>query len=105
MSVYKLDYHPEAEQDLINIYNFIEAYAGRITAQRKLAEIETVTYRLVDLPKIGTIRDDLIPGLRAVPAAEKAVVCFTVDDETRTVFILCVSYAGSDWASRVKERL
>ncbi|CDZ31480.1 Hypothetical protein NGAL_HAMBI1145_02420 [Neorhizobium galegae bv. officinalis] len=46
MSVYKLDYHPEAEQDLINIYNFIEAYAGRITAQRKLAEIETVTYRL-----------------------------------------------------------
>jgi toxin ParE1/3/4 len=105
MSIYRLDYHPEAEQDLVDIYNFIEGYAGQIAAQRKLAEIETSTYRLADLPKIGTIRDDLVPGLRAVPAAEKAVICFTVDDETRTVLIICVSYAGSDWTSRVKERL
>ncbi len=105
MSIYRLDYHPEAEQDLVNIYNLIKDYAGRTSAQGKLAEIEAVTYRLADFPKIGTIRDDLVPGLRAIPAGEKAVVCFSVDDETRTVFIICVSYAGSDWISRVKERL
>jgi plasmid stabilization system protein ParE len=58
----------------------------------------------VDFPKIGSIRSDILPGLRAIPAAEKAVVCFTVDDASLTVFIICVSYAGSDWASRVKER-
>lgn len=105
MSIYRLDYHPEAEQDLVDIYNLIENYAGRISAQRKLAEIETVTYRLADLPKIGTIRDDLAPELRAIPAGEKAVVCFRVDDETKTVLIVCVSYAGSDWMSRVRERV
>ncbi|CDN52871.1 Plasmid stabilization system protein [Neorhizobium galegae bv. officinalis bv. officinalis str. HAMBI 1141] len=105
MSIYRLEYHFAAVQDLIDIYSFIEEYAGHITADRKLAEIETATYRLADLPKMGSIRDDLLPGLRAIPAAEKAVICFTVDDETRTVFILCVSYAGSDWTSRVKERL
>lgn len=105
MPVYRLEYHAAAEQDLVDIHNLIEDYAGRITADRKLAEIEAATYRLADLPKIGSTRDELAPGLRAVPAAEKAVICFTIDDDTLTVFILCVSYAGSDWASRVKERL
>ncbi|MFB9950401.1 type II toxin-antitoxin system RelE/ParE family toxin [Rhizobium puerariae] len=104
MPVYRLEYHSAAEQDLVDIHSYIEGYAGRITADRKLAEIEATTYRLADLPKIGSIRDDLLPGLRAIPAAEKAIICFTVDDETMTVFIICISYAGSDWTSRVTER-
>ncbi len=37
-------------------------------------------------------------------AAEKAVICFTVDDETLTVFIIAVTYAGADWQARVAER-
>nr|CAD6423001.1 type II toxin-antitoxin system RelE/ParE family toxin [Rhizobium sp. Q54] len=105
MPLYRLEYHGQAVQDLVSIHDYIEGYAGRITAERRLSEIEAAVYRLADIPKIGTIRDDLAPGLRAIPAAEKAVVCFTVDDLTRTVFILCVGYAGSDWASRVTERL
>ena len=104
MPVYRLEYHPRAEQDLVDIHKFIEDYSGKITADRKLAEIEAATYRLADLPKIGSIRDDLRPGLRAIPAAEKAVICFTVDDETRTVFIICVGYAGSNWERQIKER-
>ncbi|MDR6815606.1 plasmid stabilization system protein ParE [Neorhizobium sp. 2083] len=105
MQTYRLQYHAAAEQDLVDIHNFIEDYSGRITADRKLAEIEAATYRLADFPKLGSVRDELVSGLRAVPAADKAVICFTVDDATLTVFILCVSYAGSDWTSRVKERL
>ncbi len=105
MPIYRLEYHSDAVQDLVDIHNLIEDYAGRAIADRKMAEIEAATYRLESLPKIGSVRDDFAPNLRALPVADKGVICFTVDDETLTVFIICISYAGSDWASRVKERL
>ncbi len=85
---YILDYHPLVDSDLFDISMLIEQYAGQVVADRKLAEIERVTYNLRDFPHIGTIRDDLLPGLRAIPAAEKGVVCFTVDEATHTVFIM-----------------
>lgn len=104
MTPYRLEYHPDAVQDLLAIHDFIANYAGRVIADRKLAEIEAATYRLGDMPKIGSRREEISPGLRILPAAGKAVICFTIDDESRTVVILCISYAGSDWRSRVEDR-
>ncbi|MGN7292121.1 type II toxin-antitoxin system RelE/ParE family toxin [Rhizobium sp. SAFR-030] len=104
MQRYRLKYHPEAEKDLLSIYHFIERYAGDLSARRRLGEIEQTTYRLKSFPKIGTARDTLKPRLRILPCGDAAVICFTVDDETLTVTILCISYAGSDWEARVKER-
>ena len=102
---YRLEYLREAEHELFDIQVLIRDYAGDAVARRKLAEIETVTYNLCDYPKIGTVHDELMPGMRAIPAGEKAVVCFTVDDESMTVLIVCISYAGSDWQARVKNRI
>lgn len=104
MARYRLHYIDAAVQELVDIHDLIAAYAGGIVADRKLAEIEAAVERLADYPKVGSLRDEMSPGLRAIPAAEKAVICFKVDDDTLTVFIVCVSYAGSDWTSRVKER-
>lgn len=53
---------------------------------------------------IGTLRHDIRSNLRAIPAAGKGVICFTVDDERRTVLIIAITYAGADWSSRVAER-
>lgn len=82
----------------------IEDYAGPAIANRKLDEIERVTNNLRDVPHIGTVRNAILPGLRAIPAADKSVICFTVDDATRTVIIICVTYAGANWEGRVKAR-
>ncbi len=57
----------------------------------RVDEITAFISRLPDFPKIGTIGDDLAPGLRAIPAPEKAVVCFTVDDLTRGRSSSCAS--------------
>jgi len=70
----------------------------------KIEQIEKTLNSLTDFPHIGTTRDDICPGLRAIPASEKAVVCFTVDDAAKVVRIICISYAGADWMSRVKAR-
>jgi plasmid stabilization system protein ParE len=101
---YKVIRHPLVRQDLARITSLVGEYAGYPAALAKIEAIEDLLNGFVDFPKIGSIRSDILPGLRAIPAAEKAVVCFTVDDASLTVFIICVSYAGSDWASRVKER-
>ncbi len=101
---YRVIQHPLVGSDLLDITAFIASYAGLAIGKAKVDEITRFISKLSDFPKIGSTRDDILTGLRAIPAAEKAVVCFTVNDDSRTVYVLCVSYAGSEWASRVKER-
>lgn len=101
---YRIVKHPLVEADLLDITDYIASYAGLKIGKAKVDEIISFISKLSAFPKIGTIREEFAPNLRAILAAEKAVVCFTVDDETRTVLILCVGYAGSDWMSRIKER-
>jgi plasmid stabilization system protein ParE len=102
---YRILYHPEAVRDLVGIYDLIDAYAGHASAKKKLAGIERRVRSLADTPHVGSVRDEFSAGLRAIPAGRKAVVCFTVHDESRTVRIVAFSYAGSDWMSQVMTRL
>ena len=97
---YRLRYHPSVANDLLTISNLIEDYAGLRVARRKLAEIAEVALSLRALPHRGTRRDHILPGLRAIPAARRAVIAFTVDDETREVHLLAITYGGADWITR-----
>ena len=101
---YEVSRHPLVRDHLFNITILIGEYAGYAVAESKIEQIETTLNALIDFPHIGTTRDEIYPGLRAVPAAEKAVICFTINEQTATVHIICISYAGADWGSRVKER-
>lgn len=101
---YTIIRHPGVEADLLEITRYIASYAGLAVGKAKVDEIIAFINRLADYPKIGSLRSELRPGLRAIPAADKATVCFRVDDERRQVVILCISYAGADWAFRIKDR-
>ncbi|MEF0939478.1 type II toxin-antitoxin system RelE/ParE family toxin [Rhizobium sp. BR 362] len=101
---YAITKHPFVERDLFDIVDLISNYAGIEAGLAKVDEITDFIDKLSEFPHIGTIRTDMGPTLRAIPASEKAVVCFTVDDKTRIVRIICVSYAGADWMSQVKKR-
>ena len=82
------------------IVGWLVDYAGEQVAERKLAEIEEVIESLGDLPHKGSIRNEMAPGLRAVPAGRKAAIAFTVDDDAREVWVHAVTYAGADWIGR-----
>jgi plasmid stabilization system protein ParE len=101
---YRLRFHPAVSEDLDAIARWLVDHAGHETTARRLAEIDEVIASLQDLPYKGSIRDEIAPGLRAIPAGRKAVIAFTVDDETREVFIHVVSYAGADWIARSRAR-
>lgn len=101
---YQIKFHPLVANDLDAIASIIIDYAGSAVAARKLAEIETLIATLQHTPHKGSIRDEIAPKLRAIPAGRKAVVAFVVDDEAREVLIYAVTYGGADWMGRIGAR-
>jgi hypothetical protein len=43
--------------------------------------------------------------LRAIPTAKKPVIAFTVNDDRRTVMIICVTYGGADGMRQSRLRM
>ena len=101
---YRLRFHPAVSGDLDAIARWLVDYAGRDAAERRLAEIADAIAGLRTFPHKGSLRDEIAPGLRAIPAGRKAVVAVTVDDEAGEVFAHAVTYAGADWLARSRPR-
>ena len=101
---WRIRFHPLVERDLDTIARWIIDHPGAEVAQRKLAEIEQTITDLAHLPHRGSVRDDMAPGLRAIPAGRKGVVVFTVDDTTKEAFIHAAMYGGTDWVGRGRSR-
>ena len=101
---YRTRFHPAVAGDLDAIARWIIEHAGPEAAERRLAEIEAVVATLRDTPHKGSTRDEIAPGLRAIPAGRRAVVAFVVDDTAGEVLVHAVSYAGADWIARSTAR-
>lgn len=97
---YRIRFHPSVSDDLAAIVSMIIDYSGPEAATRRLAEIEKAIASLRDTPHKGSIRKEIAPGLRDIPAGRKAVISLTVDDEAREVLIHVIAYAGADWIAR-----
>ena len=69
-----------------------------------MSEIEAVIASLKTTPHKGNLRDEIAPGIRAIPAGRKAVVAFLVDDDAGEVLIYAVTYGGADWVMRSTRR-
>lgn len=104
MANYRLFRHPDVATDILDIVDMIADYAGAAVALDKLERIEARIRALARTPHVGSLRDDIVPGLRAIPAARKGVIAFTVDDAQRAVFVVSVTYAGADWSRRARRR-
>ena len=58
---------PEAEEDLLSIWNFGAIEWSPEQADRHLRDIDNMFERLRDDPKLGHKRDELIAGVRSIP--------------------------------------
>ena len=101
---YSIRFHPLVARDLDAIARWIIEYADAKMAERKLAEIEQALVSLVRTPHKGSVRNEVAPGLRAIPAGRKAVIAFTVDDEAGEILVHAVTYGGADWMARARSR-
>ncbi len=102
--IYRIRFHPLVARDLDAIAHWIIDYAGPDVAARKLSEIEVAIATLKTTPHKGSLRAEIAPGMRAIPAGRKAVVAFVVDDLAAEVLVYAVTYGGADWAMRSSTR-
>jgi len=80
---YRIRFHPLVADDLDWIAEWISDYAGASSATAKLDEIEATIRGLALTPHKVSRRDEIVPGLRAIPAGRKGIVVFVVDDDRK----------------------
>ncbi|MBQ9353630.1 type II toxin-antitoxin system RelE/ParE family toxin [Phyllobacterium sp.] len=91
---YKVVFHPRAEQELVELYDYIRANANPERAQAFLAGIRDCCLGLATFPKRGSIRDDIMAGVRIIGYRRSVSIAFAVRSDR--VLILGVFYGGRD---------
>jgi len=86
---------PEAQADLLWIYDTVAHASGNLTAIRYIERIERFCLGLDYASERGTLRDDVRPGLRITGFERRLTVAFTVEGDQ--VVILRVFYGGANW--------
>jgi toxin ParE1/3/4 len=89
-------FRPEALDDLEDVYRLVyRASLSPSVAEGFLRRIRERCRRIGNVPLGGRLRDDLEPGLRAVPFERRAVIAYKV--ETDCVRVTNIFYGGRDY--------
>jgi toxin ParE1/3/4 len=93
---------PEAQEDLLRLYDFIDKRAGPERAQAYTERVASYCAKLEDFPERGTRRDDLRPGLRIIGFERRMTIAFHVTADRVTIDR--VFYGGRDWETLLSDR-
>ena len=97
MKTYTVVFAPEAQDNLVDLYEYIAKHGSPAVALRYTKAIVTYCDGLSSFPHRGTRRDDVRPGLRVTHYRGRAVIAFEVNDATEQVSILGIFYGGRDF--------
>lgn len=78
-------YAPEAQADLIDLYDFIADRAGAAVALGYVRRLQKYINGFVTFPERGTRRDDIREGLRIVGFERRVTIAFHVEAEALVV--------------------
>jgi toxin ParE1/3/4 len=99
---HRIEFTPEAQKDLRDLYDYIDKRAGTARANGYIDRIQRHCRSLATFPRRGTRRDDLRPGLRVSTFERRVRVAYLVG--ATAVVILRVLYAGRDLAGTFENR-
>ena len=80
---------------------------GAVALERAAARVRAIEDAMEGLGRVpfqGTLREDLLPGLRQV-TKDRAVLYFRVDEAARQVRVLAVFFGGQDHVAHMLRRL
>jgi toxin ParE1/3/4 len=88
-------FRPQAEADLVGLYEYIAERAGYRIAGSYIDRIEEACMALATFPKRGKRRDDILPGLRTIGFERRVTIAFRV--LKTQVEIVTIAYAGRNF--------
>lgn len=92
---YSVVFSPEAEEQLVALYNYIAAEASADIAARYTEAIVSYCESLCMFPNRGNKRDDVRLGLRITNYKKRVVIAFAVD--ANQISIIGVFYGGQNY--------
>ncbi len=94
MTARRVIFSPEAQDDLLGLYESIADEAGAGIALGYIERIEAHCRRLAAFPERGTVRSDIRPGLRTIGFERRVTIAFHVEREI--VVVNRILYGGRD---------
>ena len=96
---YRVIFSPEAEEQLITLYNYIASASTPDIAAQYTEAIVSYCESLYSFPIRGTVRDDVRHGLRITNYKKRTVIAFEVGTKTRQVSIIGLFHGGQDYGT------
>lgn len=93
----QVSYANSERADFAAVYDWIDERAGASVADRYVRRLQDFCEDLDVAAERGTLRADVLPGLRTVGFERRITVAFVVDDDTVTILRLFAR--GRDWES------
>lgn len=98
---YTIVFTPEAEAQLVELYDYIAAEASPNIAARFTDGIVSYCESLSTFPNRGNRRENIRPGLRVTNYRRRVAIAFHVD--ANQVNIIGIFYGGQDYESALLE--
>lgn len=98
---YRVFFSPEAQTDLLDLYDYIAERSDSDRALGYIERIEEWCRSLHTFPERGHRRDDVRSGMRVMGFEHRTSIAFQVGSET--VVILRISYGGRQVEEMSKE--
>jgi toxin ParE1/3/4 len=101
----KINFTPEARQQLHHLDEWITEKASAATARRFVSAILDHIDGILVFPLAGRARDDVRPGMRATAFRKRTLVAYEVDESSGdlVINILGVFHGGQDWEAALGE--
>lgn len=105
MTRFRVVRHPLVDRDIARIAAFLLEHTTVHSVLEKMAALDADVSALAENPYRGTRRDEISPGLRAIPSAGRRVIAFEVREDIRTVRILSITWGGAGWLGKIGVRV
>jgi toxin ParE1/3/4 len=87
---FKIVFTPEAQDDLLEIYDYIAEHGRPDRAMTYIERIEAACASLQTIPNRGTLREDLRPGWRVIGFERRALIAFHVNSNSVAICEFCM---------------
>jgi Plasmid stabilization system protein len=94
---YHVIFSPEAEDQLVALFNYIADAAAPDIAAGYMEPIVSYCEGLHTFPARGAMRYDVRPGLRITNYKQRTVIAFEVDEDAKQVSIIGLFYGGQNY--------